>query len=78
LSFIIPLSHRSIIPVGLYDSNKRKLSSGLAFFSIGEEEIMMTTGAEIDPEDLFFLDSFIFHLGDIDLSEVHHPSPPSF
>ena len=26
-------------------SNKGQLSSGLAFFSIGEEEVMMTTGA---------------------------------
>ena len=59
-------------------SNKGQLSSGLTLFSVGEEEIMMTTGAEIDPEDLFFLDSLILHLGDIDLGEVHHPSSSSF
>ena len=30
-------------------SNKGKLSSGPAFFSVGEEEVEMATGAEIDP-----------------------------
>jgi hypothetical protein len=50
----------------------------LAFFSVREEEVGMTTGAKIDPDDLFFLDPLFFHLSDIDSGKVHHPSPTSF
>jgi hypothetical protein len=60
----------------LNNPNKRKLPSGLPFFSVREKKVGMTTGAEINPEDLFFLDPFMFHLGNIDLGKINHP--PSF
>jgi hypothetical protein len=58
---------------GLNHSNKRELPSRSAFFSVGEEKVTMTTGAEIDPRNLLLFNSLPFHLSDIDLSQVHHP-----
>jgi hypothetical protein len=61
----------------LDDSNKRKLSSSLAFFSVGEEEVVMATGAEIDSKDLFFLDALFLHQIDIHPRKIYLPFPVS-
>jgi len=53
------------------------LSSGSALFPVGEEDVNMATCAEVNPMDLFFPNSFIFHVGDVDPSKISHPLPLS-
>jgi hypothetical protein len=60
-------------PHNSFYSNKRELPSGSPFFPVGEEEIIMAMGAEIDPKNLFFLNPLPFHLSNIDLSKINHP-----
>jgi hypothetical protein len=65
-------THHSNTPLLQY-SNKRKLSSRPAFFSIREEDVAMAVGTKIDPRNLLFLNPFSLHLADIDPGKIHHP-----
>ena len=59
------------------DADEGELSSGSALFTMREEEVCIAGGAEIDPEDLILLDSFLFDLGDVNRGAGPPSTSPS-
>ena len=59
-------------------ADEGELSSGSALFTMREEEVCIAGGAEIDPEDLILLDSFLLDLDHVNPGQVHHPLPIPF